>query len=159
MEPPNPSLRQHPLQMTMKEKKTRKFPWNLPIRHVSACVPRSQFLVPSISSMTPLISLFARHQYMVWETGRYARDNTVQPNQRLAHQGKTTTVMVHDFWLLVLVPVHATHTHTVWYSRLVGCCLCLTVFSPFSCRPWCTPSLFTLCPCPSFRNRTDVVTV
>lgn len=63
-----------------------------------ARIPRSQFLVPSISTMSPLISLFAATVHDgVGNRALIARDNTAQPKQRLANQGKTT-VLLHDFF-------------------------------------------------------------
>lgn len=54
-----------------------------------------------------------------------ARDHTAQPKQRLANQGKTTTVLVHVFrGVLRLSVLSATQTHTVWYSSR-GALLCL----------------------------------
>lgn len=126
-----------------------------------ACVPRSQFLVPSISTMSPLISLFAATVHDgVGNRALIARDNTAQPKQRLANQGKTT-VLLHDFfWLLVLVPVRHTNTHCLVFESRGVCCLCLTVFSLLLAAVHGAPSnFFTLCPCPFFRYRTDVVAV
>lgn len=78
-----------------------------------ACVPRAQFLVPSISSLLPLISLFAATVHDgVGNRALIARDNTAQPKQRLANQGKTT-VLLHDFFLASGLSPCPPHNHTL----------------------------------------------
>lgn len=155
---PKPKLAPAPTAMTIKkiQEKSVKPP-------EKACLcKRPSLSVPSvrtISSMSPLTSLFVATVHdCVGNKTLVARDHTAQPKQRLANQGKTTTVLVHVFGgLLRLSPVPP-HKHTLSGIR-VGGRFYVSLFLAFSCRPWCTIDFLRCVPARSFRYRTDVVTV